>query len=65
MLNKDYQDMLQILLENRVRFLVIGAYALAVHGHPRGTGHIDIWVDNSFENAQRVYDSLREFGAHV
>ncbi len=37
MLNSDYRDMLQCLLDHRVRFLLVGAYALAVHGYPRAT----------------------------
>ena len=38
MLNEDYRDMLQSLLDHEVRFLVVGAYALGVHGYPRATG---------------------------
>ena len=37
MLNEDYKDMLQCLLEEKVRFLLVGAYAVAVHGYPRAT----------------------------
>jgi hypothetical protein len=40
MLNKDYREMLQCLLEEKVRFLLVGAYALAVHGFPRATKDI-------------------------
>lgn len=42
MLNEDYKDMLQSLLDHEVRFLVVGAYALGAHGYPRATGDIDI-----------------------
>jgi len=63
MLNEDYRDMLQILLGNRVRFLVVGAYALGAHGYPRATGDFDIWVDNSADNAKKIRTSLAEFGA--
>jgi hypothetical protein len=41
MLNKDYKEMLQCLLEEKVRFLLVGAYAVAVHGFPRATKDID------------------------
>lgn len=44
MLNKDYREMLQLLLEERAEFLVVGAYAMAAHGVPRATGDIDLWV---------------------
>jgi hypothetical protein len=37
MLNKDYKEMLQCLLEENVKFLLVGAYAVAVHGYPRAT----------------------------
>jgi len=42
MLNEDYKDILQALADESVRFLLIGAYAMAVHGYPRATMDIDI-----------------------
>lgn len=63
MLNSDYRDILQILLRNKVEFLVIGAYALATYGYPRATGDLDIWVKCSLENSKKIYHSLREFGS--
>ena len=63
MLNKDYKEMLQILLNNKVRFLVVGAYAMGVYGYPRATGDIDIWVEASSENSEKIHQSLSEFGA--
>ena len=51
MLNKDYKEMLQILLNNKVRFLVVGAYAMGSYGYPRATGDIDIWFEASSENS--------------
>jgi hypothetical protein len=44
MLNKDYKEMLQCLLEEKVKFLLVGAYAVAVHGYPRTTKDIDFFV---------------------
>ncbi len=63
MLNEDYREMLQILLGNEVRFLVVGAYALGAHGYPRATGDLDIWVEPSLQNSRKVYYSLARFGA--
>lgn len=63
MLNEDYRDMLQILLGDEVRFLVVGAYAMGAYGYPRATGDIDIWVDTSPKNSKKVYASLAKFGA--
>lgn len=63
MLNSDYKDMLQVLLDNGVRFLLVGAYAMGAHGYPRATGDIDIWVEPSAENSERIYRSMVAFGA--
>ena len=63
MLNSDYKDMLQALLDNGVEFLLVGAYAMGAHGYPRATGDIDIWVGPSPDNSKRVYSALLQFGA--
>lgn len=63
MLNDDYREMLQILLDNEVRFLVVGAYAVGAHGYPRATGDIDIWFEPSEDDSARVYRLLVTFGA--
>jgi len=44
MLNEDYRDMLQALHNEKVRYLLVGAYAMAVHGYSRATMDIDIWI---------------------
>jgi len=63
MLNEDYRDMLHALSDEKVRFILVGAYALAAHGYPRATMDIDIWVMPSPENADAVLRALRRFGA--
>ena len=63
MLNDDYKEMLQLLKNNEVRFLVVGAYAMGAYGYPRATGDMDIWITASGENSQRVFRALKEFGA--
>ena len=63
MLNNDYRDMLECLLEENVEFLLVGAYAVAVHGHPRATKDMDIWVWANPNNAARVYRALKRFYA--
>ena len=63
MLNKDYKEMLQLLLEEQVDFMIVGAYALGTHGYPRATGDIDIWVKPSKPNSKKVYKALARFGA--
>jgi len=63
MLNEDYRDMLHALSDEKVRFLLVGAYALAAHGYPRATMDIDIWVMPSPQNAEAVLKALGRFGA--
>jgi len=63
MLNPDFNDMLSCLKDEKVDFLVVGAYALAAHGFPRATGDLDIWIRNDPENAQRIMRALNKFGA--
>ena len=63
MLNEDYKEMLQILLKNEVKFLIVGAYAMGAYGYPRATGDFDIWVEASAENSKKIHKSLSEFGA--
>jgi hypothetical protein len=63
MLNEDYKEMLQSLLDQGVSFLVVGAYAMGAHGYPRATGDIDLWVEPSANNAARVHRALAAFGA--
>ena len=63
MFNQDFKDMLSALSEARADFLLVGAYALAVHGFPRATGDLDIWVRADSDNAQKVLCSLAVFGA--
>jgi hypothetical protein len=62
-MNRDFVDLLRAFIAADVRFLVVGAYALAVHGRPRGTGDLDVWVDATPENAGRVMRALTAFGA--
>ena len=63
MLNKDYREMLQSLSGNKVKFLVVGAYAMGVYGYPRATGDFDIWVESSPENSKKILAALKKFGA--
>lgn len=65
MLNEDYKEILQFLLKNEVRFLIVGAYAMGIYGYPRATGDFDIWVENSADNSERIHKSLLQFGASL
>lgn len=62
-MNRDFVDLLRAFIDGDVRFLVVGAYALAHHGRPRATGDLDVWVEPEPENADRVMRALANFGA--
>ena len=62
-MNQDFVDLLRAFIAADVRFLIVGAYALAVHGRPRGTGDLDVWIDATPQNASRIMRALAEFGA--
>lgn len=61
--NEDFRDLLELLVDHEVEFLVVGAYALALHGVPRTTGDIDFWIRPAPSNARRTIAALTEFGA--
>ncbi|MFY9619579.1 MAG: hypothetical protein WAM70_16835 [Pyrinomonadaceae bacterium] len=63
MLNSDFRDILSAFCEEKVEFMLVGAYAVAAHGLPRATGDIDLWIKSSSENADRVWAALQRFGA--
>ena len=62
-MSPDFLDLLCAFSDAEARFLVVGAYAVGVHGHPRATKDLDIWVEASSENAPRVMRGLVAFGA--
>lgn len=61
-LNRDWSEFLSALISRRVRFLLIGAHAVAGHGEPRLTEDLDVFVAPTLENAQRLRDALCDFG---
>ena len=62
-MNPDFVDLLRAFVAADVRFLIVGAYALALHGRPRATGDLDVWIEATPENAARVMHALAAFGA--
>jgi hypothetical protein len=61
-INKDFKEFIRLLNQNKVRYLVVGGYAVAFHGHPRYTKDLDIWIWINKSNAVNLIQSLREFG---
>ena len=62
-MNDDFLDLLIELSAANARFMVIGGYAVGVHGHPRATKDLDVWVEPTLDNARRVIAALRAFKA--
>lgn len=59
----DFKELLSALNEHRVKYLVVGAYAVAIHAQPRATKDLDILVRADAENAKAVFAALAQFGA--
>lgn len=62
MLNQDFKEFIRSLNDNQVRYLIVGGYAVALHGHPRYTKDLDIWIEMSARNAEQVVKALSQFG---
>ncbi|MFN8392389.1 MAG: hypothetical protein U0136_18995 [Bdellovibrionota bacterium] len=61
-LQKDLREFIELLLSKKVEFLVVGAHAVAFHGHPRLTGDIDLLIRVTAENAKKLESACGEFG---
>jgi len=61
----DYEDLLRELVASKVDFMLVGGWAVAVHGHGRATDDMDVFVAATPENAARVMNALRAFGAPI
>ncbi|HKD04475.1 MAG TPA: DUF6036 family nucleotidyltransferase [Bryobacteraceae bacterium] len=63
MFSQDFKELLSAFNEHRVKYLIVGGYAVAVHSQPRATKDLDIFVEPSSENAKAVFAALAKFGA--
>ena len=61
-LEKDFEDFVALLNKHQVYYLIVGGYALAFHGKPRHTGDLDIWIDISEDNAEKMTAVIADFG---
>lgn len=62
-ISSDYRDLFKILNKHKVKYLIVGAYAVIFYTEPRYTKDIDIWVEPTFKNSEKLCKALREFGA--
>jgi hypothetical protein len=61
-LNPDFKEFIQSLNADKVRYLIVGGYAVALHGYPRYTKDLDIWIDMTSDNASNIIKALEHFG---
>jgi len=61
--NEDFQDFIRAFNDNRVRYILVGGYAVILHGYIRSTADMDIWVDKTKGNYQKLKKALNQFGA--
>jgi hypothetical protein len=61
--NPHYKELLQLLNEFEVEYLIVGGFAVMKYGEPRYTKDLDVWVHNSAKNSRRVLEALKKFGA--
>lgn len=62
MLDQDFKEFIQSLNNNSVQYLIVGGYAVALHGYPRYTKDIDIWIALDQKNADNMVHAIDEFG---
>jgi len=62
MLSRDFKEFVELLIKNKVEYLIVGGYAVAIHGYPRYTGDLDIWLNPTPENAKSILRAVNEFG---
>jgi nucleotidyltransferase DUF2204 len=61
----DFTEFLKLLNAHEVEYLLVGGFAVAIHGYPRATADMDVWVARHADNARRIVAALREFGFDV
>lgn len=62
-MNQDFKELLLAFNAHNVEYLIVGAHALAAHGHIRATRDLDLWVRPEKSNAEKVLHALSNFGA--
>ena len=62
MFSQDFREFIELLIKNKAEYLIVGGYAVGIHGHPRYTGDLDIWLNPTPRNAEQILKSVNEFG---
>jgi hypothetical protein len=63
--NSDFREFIAALNRNQVRYILVGGYSVILHGYPRTTGDMDLWVERTKENYLKIRRSFEEFGMPV
>jgi hypothetical protein len=63
--NQDFRDFISALNEEEVRYILVGGYSVILHGYSRTTGDMDLWVERSSENYQKIKRAFAVFGMPV
>lgn len=62
MFSQDFKEFIELLAKNKVEYLIVGGYAVGIHGYPRYTGDLDVWVNPTEQNSALVLKAVDEFG---
>lgn len=62
MFSQDFKEFIELLAKNKVEYLIVGGYAVGIHGYPRHTGDLDVWVNPTEQNSALVLNAVDEFG---
>ncbi len=62
MFSQDFKEFVELLIKHEAEYLIVGGYAVGIHGHPRYTGDLDIWLNSTEKNAKKILDCVNEFG---
>ncbi len=62
MFTQDFREFVELLIKHNAEYLIVGGYAVGIHGHPRYTGDLDIWLNPTPLNAARIINCVNEFG---
>ena len=62
MFSQDFKEFVELLIKNNAEYLIVGGFAVAIHGHPRYTGDLDIWINPTQQNAENIVKVVNAFG---
>jgi len=62
MFSPDFKEFVELLNRHEVKYMIVGGYAVGIHGHPRYTGDLDIWLLPEKQNAAKILDVIKDFG---